>query len=248
MTLAAEMQWSLVPTLTVGSERVVVSGMVQPSYEVGDDIFDYALGEKRAHVAIFRRDGPRPGGGAARCSCRGAVSQRAASAAALTPMVAAIDRGARGPFGRGRFVTALTAELELDSGRLVMGHGRPPTSAGAAARAGGEGASRRPDAPRLRPNDNVACRRSCSSRATAWCSTPTGSWRRRTRLPAGASASSVSSSFITRAEAAGEPVPETMRRLGHAVVQLRATTSRTTPLKCYWNGAGSEPESLLAMP
>lgn len=53
MTLAAEMQWSLVPTLTVGSERVVVSGMVQPSYEVGDDIFDYALGEKRAHVAIF---------------------------------------------------------------------------------------------------------------------------------------------------------------------------------------------------
>ena len=53
MTLAAEMQWSLMPPLTVGSERVVVSGFVQPSYEVGGDIFDYALGEGVAHVAIF---------------------------------------------------------------------------------------------------------------------------------------------------------------------------------------------------
>src|SRR3954454_10714489 len=53
MTLAAEMQWSLMPPLTVGSARVVVSGFVQPSYEVGGDIFDYALAEGRAHLAIF---------------------------------------------------------------------------------------------------------------------------------------------------------------------------------------------------
>jgi hypothetical protein len=44
--------------------------------------------------------------------------------------------------------------------------------------------------------------------------------------------------FIARAEPAGEPVPETMRRLGHVVVSIRATNSRTTPPRCSWNGAG----------
>lgn len=57
MTLAAEMQWSLMSPLTVGSERIVISGFVQPSYEVGGDAFDYALDDERA--CGFRRHGTR---------------------------------------------------------------------------------------------------------------------------------------------------------------------------------------------
>lgn len=111
MTLAAEMQWSLMPPLTVGSERIVGSGMVQPSYEVGGDIFDYALGEERAHVAIFDAMGHGLEAALLASLAVGAYRNARRRPLALTPTVSAIDEALAGQFGRGRFVTALIAEL-----------------------------------------------------------------------------------------------------------------------------------------
>ena len=42
-TVAAELLWQLQPPLTFGNDRVVVSGVLQPSYDVGGDAFDYAM-------------------------------------------------------------------------------------------------------------------------------------------------------------------------------------------------------------
>jgi serine phosphatase RsbU (regulator of sigma subunit) len=53
MSLAAEMQWALLPPLTFGSESVVISGLLEPCYEVGGDAFDYALDSGEAVVGIF---------------------------------------------------------------------------------------------------------------------------------------------------------------------------------------------------
>jgi serine phosphatase RsbU (regulator of sigma subunit) len=52
-TPAAELIWHLLPSLTAGTDRCVLSGLVEPSYEVGGDAFDYALSETTAHLAIF---------------------------------------------------------------------------------------------------------------------------------------------------------------------------------------------------
>src|SRR5215218_6978929 len=42
-SLAAEMQWDLLPPLSLDSGPVSVAGLIQPAYEVGGDSFDYAV-------------------------------------------------------------------------------------------------------------------------------------------------------------------------------------------------------------
>lgn len=47
-TLAAEMQWHLLPPLMLQTQRVAVAGIVEPAYAVGGDAFDYAINMRRA--------------------------------------------------------------------------------------------------------------------------------------------------------------------------------------------------------
>lgn len=52
-SLAAEMQWDLLPPLSLDSGRVSVAGLIQPAYEVGGDSFDYAVNGDTLHFAVF---------------------------------------------------------------------------------------------------------------------------------------------------------------------------------------------------
>ncbi|MHB2024178.1 MAG: PP2C family protein-serine/threonine phosphatase [Mycobacteriales bacterium] len=52
-SLAAEMQWALLPPLSLDSGRVSVAGLIQPAYEVGGDSFDYAVNGDVLHFAVF---------------------------------------------------------------------------------------------------------------------------------------------------------------------------------------------------
>jgi hypothetical protein len=52
-TSAAELVWKLLPPLTASTPEVEVAGLLEPTYAVGGDAFDYALGEDTASVAIF---------------------------------------------------------------------------------------------------------------------------------------------------------------------------------------------------
>ena len=53
MTLAASMQWDLLPPLNLTSRRVMVAGMLEPAYEIGGDCFDYALNGSNLEVALM---------------------------------------------------------------------------------------------------------------------------------------------------------------------------------------------------
>src|SRR5215207_11378652 len=53
MTLAASMQWDLLPPLTVRTEQVVVAGLLEPAYEVAGDGFDHSINGDRVDVAVF---------------------------------------------------------------------------------------------------------------------------------------------------------------------------------------------------
>ena len=246
MSLPAEMQWSLIPPLTVGSERIVVSGMVQPSYEVGGDIFDYALGEQRAHVAMFDAMGHGLEAALLASVAVGAYRNARRQPRALTPTVAVIDEALAGQFGRGRFVTALIAELELDSGRLrwvVAGH--PPPLLLRRGKVVKE-LARRPNAPLgLRLNDNLVVheevlepgdRLVLYSDGVVEAKDPTTHERFGVERLV---------EFIARAEAAGEPVPETMRRLGHAVVKHQGDELQDDATLVLLEWHGSELENLV---
>ncbi|MEO7429419.1 MAG: PP2C family protein-serine/threonine phosphatase [Acidimicrobiales bacterium] len=52
MSFAAELQWDLLPPLTCSSDRVSVSGILEPAYSIGGDSFDYAFNSKAVEFAI----------------------------------------------------------------------------------------------------------------------------------------------------------------------------------------------------
>ena len=47
-SVSAELVWNLLPPLDAATDKVLVSGRVEPSHDVGGDVFDYALGEHAA--------------------------------------------------------------------------------------------------------------------------------------------------------------------------------------------------------
>jgi serine phosphatase RsbU (regulator of sigma subunit) len=128
MTLPAEMQHELLPPLTFGTHRLVISGLLAPAYEVGGDAFDYALNGNIAHFALFDAIGH---GLQASLLASMAVSCYRNSRRAGLDLVhgaMAIDRILSEMFGGERFVTAVMCQLDVDTGdlrTLNLGHPAP---------------------------------------------------------------------------------------------------------------------------
>jgi serine phosphatase RsbU (regulator of sigma subunit) len=127
MGLAAEVVWSLLPPVTVQTPELTVSGVLEPCYQVGGDAFDYAVNGRTAHWAIFDAMGH---GVAASLQATVAVNgYRNARRAGLSlaDTYRSIDEALRQTHPDA-FVTAVLAELDLDSGALryiTAGHPAP---------------------------------------------------------------------------------------------------------------------------
>jgi hypothetical protein len=52
LSAAAEVQWDLLPPLACSTERVAVSGILEPAYDMGGDSFDYAFDASRVDFTI----------------------------------------------------------------------------------------------------------------------------------------------------------------------------------------------------
>jgi stage II sporulation SpoE-like protein len=128
-TPAAELIWHLLPSLTAGTDRCVLSGLVEPSYEVGGDAFDYALSETTVHLAIFDAVGHSLTSGIVAAVAVAAYRTTRRDGGSLFAQAAAIDAALAEAFGeKTRFVTGVLAELDLASGRLrylAAGHPYP---------------------------------------------------------------------------------------------------------------------------
>jgi serine phosphatase RsbU (regulator of sigma subunit) len=53
MSLAAEIAWNLLPPLTFGTDRLVISAVLAAVYDVCGDSFDYAVDAATARFAVF---------------------------------------------------------------------------------------------------------------------------------------------------------------------------------------------------
>jgi serine phosphatase RsbU (regulator of sigma subunit) len=52
LDLAAEIQWELLPVLAYDSADFAIAGSLEPAYEIGGDIFDYAVAENTVTVGV----------------------------------------------------------------------------------------------------------------------------------------------------------------------------------------------------
>jgi hypothetical protein len=118
MSLAAEMQHSLLPPLTFGTDRIIISGLLAPAYEVGGDAYDYALNGPIAHIAVF--DAVGHGLEASLVAQLAVAAYRNSRRAGLDLADTAqqIDAALASQFGAERYATALLAQLDIETGRL----------------------------------------------------------------------------------------------------------------------------------
>jgi serine phosphatase RsbU (regulator of sigma subunit) len=128
LTLAAEMQWGLLPPLSLDSGRVSVAGLIQPAYEVGGDSFDYALNGDTLEFGVF--DAMGHGLASSQLSHLAVNSYRHSrrSRLDLEATYAAMDEAVREGDRREVFVTCVLGRLDIVTGELQwinVGHPTP---------------------------------------------------------------------------------------------------------------------------
>ncbi|MFC9331694.1 PP2C family protein-serine/threonine phosphatase [Kitasatospora sp. NPDC057015] len=118
MTTAAEIQWSLLPPLTVSTPQVEVAGILEPAYQVAGDSFDYALNGDVLHVAVIDAMGHGLDAAVMATVAIGAYRHSRRSDIGLAETYAFMDAAIAEQFGPEHFVTAHMMQLNITSGHL----------------------------------------------------------------------------------------------------------------------------------
>ncbi|HEX8345111.1 MAG TPA: PP2C family protein-serine/threonine phosphatase, partial [Actinoplanes sp.] len=129
MQLAAEMLRAQLPPLTFSTGHLVISGVLEPCYDVGGDAFDYAVNDDTAHLALFDAAGHGSSGGmrAVVLASIALAAYRNARRAGLDLIATYhhIDNAVR-DHDRAGMTTAVLAELNQHTGILrVISAGHP---------------------------------------------------------------------------------------------------------------------------
>ncbi|SDD05445.1 Stage II sporulation protein E (SpoIIE) [Geodermatophilus telluris] len=215
---SAELVWQQLPPLTAATDDFVLAGLLEPSADVGGDAFDYALGEDTVWMTVLDAMGHGLGAGLMTAATLATARSARRDGRGIHDQARAIDEVVAATFPGSAFVTGVLAELDVASGRLryvraghppplllrdgrvvkeLSGSGRVPFGLATAGFAVAEEV--------LEPGDWLVLYTDGITEARD----SAGRWFGEQRLV----------EFLTRAAAAGQPPPETVRRLVHAVLE-----------------------------
>ena len=246
LATSAELIWQQLPPLTAATDAFVLAGMLEPSYHVGGDAFDYALAEHTVSMGIF--DAVGHGTPAALMGAGALAGYRSArrDARGVFDQAAAIDEVIAGSFTGSAFVTGVLAEVDLASGRLrYVNAGHPPPlllrggrvvkelTGGRRVPFGLETSGLTVAEEALEPGDWLCL----YTDGVAEARDASGAWFGEDRLK----------DFLTREIAAGQPPPETVRRLTQAVLKHQGGLLQddATVLLARWQHSGPEDQGLF---
>jgi hypothetical protein len=114
----AELLRMLLPPLTAGSDKVLISGRLEPADAVGGDVFDYAISSDRLQLLIADATGHDLRAGLAASTALAAYRSERRSGHGLLQQALAIQDAVRDQFHGDMYATGILAELDLDSGVL----------------------------------------------------------------------------------------------------------------------------------
>lgn len=236
MTIASELVWALAPPLVFATDGLTLAGMLEPCYDNGGDTLDYAIAGRVLHVGVFDAMGHGLAAAGVAAFALSAYRYSRRNGSDLLETYAAMHEAVGRQFPDRRFVTALIAQLELDSGRLrwiSAGHPPPLVIRGGRAHVltttpvpplGVESPTGAPTVATdaLEPGDLLLLYTDGLSEARD----ADGEMFTIERL----------SEFIEREAAAGQTAPETLRRLRHAIIGREGTALRddATALLLEW--------------
>jgi phosphoserine phosphatase RsbU/P len=128
MSVAAEIQWSLLPPLAMIMPHVAVAGVLEPAYDVAGDSFDYALNGDVLHLAMIDAMGHGLDAATMATVAIGAYRHARRLGTGLTEIYAFMDHAVARQFGAEHFVTAQMLRLDTATGRVQWvnaGHPAP---------------------------------------------------------------------------------------------------------------------------
>src|SRR4051794_16096014 len=245
MTMASEPLGALAPPLGFATDDLVIGGLLEPCYDMGGAAFDYPPHDGILHFAVFDAMGPGRAAAGVSAFALSAYRPSRGQRMGLVETYAEIDAAVAEQYPAARFVTALTAELDVRAGRirwisaghpapLLLRSGRriagafdvtpaPPLGLQLAVTPPAEGSAS------LEPGDLVLLYTDGLTEARR----PGGELFTVERL----------GEFIEREAASGQAAPETLRRLREAVIGRGEGTLRddATALLVEWH-RGSEQE------
>ncbi|MFD7838875.1 PP2C family protein-serine/threonine phosphatase [Streptomyces sp. NPDC059761] len=128
MSVSAEIQWGLLPPLTMTVPQVAVAGILEPAYRVAGDSFDYALNDNILHMAVIDAMGHGLDAAAMATIAIGAYRHARRVFVSLAEKYTYMDDAISGQFGPDHFVTAQLMHLNIATGELELvnaGHPAP---------------------------------------------------------------------------------------------------------------------------
>jgi serine phosphatase RsbU (regulator of sigma subunit) len=128
MSVSAEIQWNLLPPLTMTLPQVAVAGVLEPAYRVAGDSFDYALNGNILHMAVIDAMGHGLDAAAMATVAIGAYRHARRVFVSLAEKYAFMDDAISRQFGPDHFVTAQLMHINIATGELEMvnaGHPAP---------------------------------------------------------------------------------------------------------------------------
>jgi serine phosphatase RsbU (regulator of sigma subunit) len=219
MSLSAEIQWALLPPMTMTTPQVALAGILEPAYDVAGDSFDYAINGNVLHLAVI--DAMGHGLNAAMLATLGIGAYRHARRAGvgLAGLYGLMDAVIEQQFGAEQFVTAQLMRLDIATGQLQWVNGTLPVGFGGATPVISEHQLRRGDRVLFFTDGAFEEHR------------PGGRQFGMERLI----------DFVERAGQVGEGVQEMVRGLSRALASARGgvTTDDTTLFLVEWRGGSA---------
>lgn len=128
LSLAASMQWDLLPPLVLKTPTVSVAGMLEPAYDVGGDYFDYALNNGILNIAILDVMGHGITSAMISALAAGCYRHDRREGQPLGEIHAHMDDALERHWPKLAFATGQLAQLDLATGELIWtnaGHPLP---------------------------------------------------------------------------------------------------------------------------
>ena len=251
MTIASELAWGLAPPLVFATDGLALAAMLEPCYDTGGDALDYAVNDRMLHVAVFDAMGHGLAAAGVAAFALSAYRHSRRNGRSLLETYTSMHDAVGKQYPDSRYVTALIAQLDLDTGQLTwLCAGHPPPLVirrGRRARTlqttpapplGVQSPSGPPTLARdsLEPADLLLLYTDGLTEAR----TPDGELFTIERL----------AQFIEHEAAAGQIAPETLRRLRQAVIGAAELRDDATAVLLQWQGDGETallPQTVLRL-